>query len=121
MLEGAAPFEKTYGMPMFEYLSTNGPLNTVFHEAMANHSMIITKKLLKFFRGFEGLDVLVDVGGGNGTTLQMIRGQYKNMRGINYDLPHVIAQAAPVEGQFIIFTFTQMKSRSSHYSLSPFK
>nr|7WAQ_A Chain A, stilbene O-methyltransferase [Sorghum bicolor]7WAQ_B Chain B, stilbene O-methyltransferase [Sorghum bicolor]7WAQ_C Chain C, stilbene O-methyltransferase [Sorghum bicolor]7WAQ_D Chain D, stilbene O-methyltransferase [Sorghum bicolor]7WAR_A Chain A, stilbene O-methyltransferase [Sorghum bicolor]7WAR_B Chain B, stilbene O-methyltransferase [Sorghum bicolor]7WAS_A Chain A, stilbene O-methyltransferase [Sorghum bicolor]7WAS_B Chain B, stilbene O-methyltransferase [Sorghum bicolor] len=98
VLEGAAPFEKTYGMPMFEYLSTNGPLNTVFHEAMANHSMIITKKLLKFFRGFEGLDVLVDVGGGNGTTLQMIRGQYKNMRGINYDLPHVIAQAAPVEG-----------------------
>lgn len=98
---GETPFDKAYGMPMFEYLGANEPSNTLFNQAMASHSVIITKKLLEFFRGFEGLDVLVDVGGGIGATLQMITAQHKGLSGVNYDLPHVIAQAPPVEGQLV--------------------
>jgi len=98
VLAGETPFDKAYGMPVFEYLGANGTMNTLFNEAMASHSMIITKRLLEVFRGFENYSVLVDVGGGNGTTMQMIRSQYENISGINYDLPHVIAQASPIEG-----------------------
>jgi caffeic acid 3-O-methyltransferase len=105
VLAGETPFDKAYGMPVFEYLGANGTMNTLFNEAMASHSMIITKRLLEVFRGFENYSVLVDVGGGNGTTMQMIRSQYENISGINYDLPHVIAQASPIEGQFILFLF----------------
>nr|CAB3496672.1 unnamed protein product [Digitaria exilis] len=43
-------------------------------------------------------NVLVDVGGGTGATLQMITARHKHLRGINYDLPHVIAKAPTVEG-----------------------
>uniref|UniRef100_A0A0E0MKZ9 O-methyltransferase domain-containing protein n=1 Tax=Oryza punctata TaxID=4537 RepID=A0A0E0MKZ9_ORYPU len=101
--EGGTAFDKVYGMPMFQYLGqdANEPSNTLFNQAMASHSVIITKKLLEFFRGFDdggGVDVLVDVGGGIGATLQMITARHAHLRGVNYDLPHVIAQAPPVEG-----------------------
>jgi len=105
VLEGETPFDKAYGMPFFEFLGANGTKNTLFNEAMASHSMITTKRLLEVFRGFENYSVLVDVGGGKGTTMQMIRSQYENISGINYDLPHVVAQASPIEGQFSFFSF----------------
>uniref|UniRef100_A0A0E0RFG7 O-methyltransferase domain-containing protein n=1 Tax=Oryza rufipogon TaxID=4529 RepID=A0A0E0RFG7_ORYRU len=76
--------------------------NTLFNQAMASHSVVITSKLLQFFRGFDdgaGVDVLVDVGGGTGATLRMITARHPHLRGVNYDLPHVIAQApSAVEG-----------------------
>jgi caffeic acid 3-O-methyltransferase len=100
--EGKTPFDKAYGMPMFKYLGSNELSNTLFNQAMASHSVIITKKLLQFFHGFEGIDVLVDVGGGIGATLKMITARHKNLKGVNYDLPHVIAQAPPIEGPLII-------------------
>lgn len=96
--EGVTPTEKAYGMPLFEHLGSNEASSTLFNQAMAGHSEIITKKLLEVYRGFDGVDVLVDVGGGTGATLRMITAQHKHMRGINYDLPHVIAQAPPVQG-----------------------
>jgi caffeic acid 3-O-methyltransferase len=117
VLEGETPFDKAYGMPLFEYLGANGTMNTLFNEAMANHSMIITKRLVEVFRGFENYNVLVDVGGGKGATLQMIRSQYENISGVNYDLPHVIAQAAPIEGQFIPFLFSIFETQAGYIYL----
>lgn len=96
--EGATPTEKAYGMPLFEHLGSDEALNTLFNQAMAGHSEIVISKLLEVYRGFEGVDVLVDVGGGTGSTLRMVTAQYKHLRGVNYDLPHVIAQAPPVQG-----------------------
>jgi caffeic acid 3-O-methyltransferase len=32
----------------------------------------------------------------------MITARHKNLKGVNYDLPHVIAQAPPIEGPLII-------------------
>jgi hypothetical protein len=102
--EGGTAFDKAYGMSMFQYLAqdANERSNTLFNQAMASHSVVITNKLLQFFRGFDdgaGVDVLVDVGGGTGATLRMITARHPHLRGVNYDLPHVIAQApSAVEG-----------------------
>ena len=98
MAEGVTPSEKAYGMPLFEHLGSNEASSTLFNQAMAGQSEIITKELLELYRGFEGVDVLVDVGGGSGATLRMITAQHKHVRGVNYDLPHVIAQAPPIKG-----------------------
>nr|CAB3501600.1 unnamed protein product [Digitaria exilis] len=98
--EGVTPTEKAYGMPLFEHLSWDKASNMLFNQAMASHSEIVTKKLLELYRGFDGVDVLVDVGGGTGATLQMITARHKHLRGVNYDLPHVIAQAPIVEDRF---------------------
>ncbi|KAG2576839.1 hypothetical protein PVAP13_6NG060501 [Panicum virgatum] len=64
VLEGGIPFNKAYGMTAFEYHGTDPRFNRVFNEGMKNHSVIITKKLLEFYTGFEGVGTLVDVGGG---------------------------------------------------------
>ncbi|XP_062197344.1 probable inactive methyltransferase Os04g0175900 [Phragmites australis] len=47
---------------------------------------------------FDGVGVLVDVGGGTGATLAMIANRYKHIRGINFDMSHVISEAPSLPG-----------------------
>ncbi|RCV29960.1 hypothetical protein SETIT_6G055900v2 [Setaria italica] len=98
VLEGGIPFNKAYGMTAFEYHGTDPRFNRVFNEGMKNHSVIITKKLLEFYTGFEGVGTLVDVGGGIGATLHAITSCHPQIKGVNFDLPHVISEAPPFPG-----------------------
>ncbi|WOL13244.1 hypothetical protein Cni_G22013 [Canna indica] len=98
VMEGGIPFNKAYGMTAFEYHGTDPRFNRVFNEAMNNHSLMFNKKLLEIYRGFDSTKVLVDVGGGTGTTLQMITSEYPHIWGINFDLPHVISDAPALPG-----------------------
>ncbi|XP_010934913.1 tricetin 3',4',5'-O-trimethyltransferase [Elaeis guineensis] len=98
VLDGGIPFNKAYGMTAFEYHGTDPRFNNVFNEGMKNHSIVITKKLLESYKGFEDINVLVDVGGGIGATLHMITSKYPHIKGINFDLPHVISEAPPLPG-----------------------
>ncbi|RWR74041.1 caffeic acid O-methyltransferase 1 [Cinnamomum micranthum f. kanehirae] len=91
ILEGGLPFEKAHGMNLFEYPKTKTRFNKVFNRAMLNHSIVNMKKMLETYKGFEGLKEVVDVGGGVGAMLNMIISKYPHIKGINYDLPHVIA------------------------------
>uniref|UniRef100_M4CFM7 Uncharacterized protein n=1 Tax=Brassica campestris TaxID=3711 RepID=M4CFM7_BRACM len=93
VLDGGIPFNKAYGMSAFEYHGTDLRFNKVFNNGMSNHSTITMKKILETYNGFEGLVSLVDVGGGIGATLKMIVSKYPNLKGINFDLPHVIEDA----------------------------
>lgn len=98
VIEGGIPFNKAFGMTAFEYHGTDPRFNTVFNEGMSGHSTIITNKLLEIYEGFDGLSSLVDVGGGVGATLGKITAKYPGIRGINFDLPHVISEALPLPG-----------------------
>ncbi|RWW54682.1 hypothetical protein BHE74_00038727 [Ensete ventricosum] len=98
VLDGGIPFNKAYGMTAFEYHGTDARFNKVFNEGMRNHSTILTKKLLDIYRGFEGVKVLVDVGGGVGGTISMIVAKHPHIKAINFDLPHVISEAPPFPG-----------------------
>ncbi|RWW21547.1 hypothetical protein GW17_00014285 [Ensete ventricosum] len=98
VLDGGIPFNKAYGMTAFEYYGTDARFNKVFNEGMRNHSTILTKKLLDIYRGFEGVKVLVDVGGGVGGTISMIVAKHPHIKAINFDLPHVISEAPPIAG-----------------------
>ncbi|KAF2907054.1 3-aminomethylindole N-methyltransferase [Oryza sativa Japonica Group] len=95
---GPAPFERAHGLLYFEYMGKNQRLGALFDHAMAQHSVILVSKMLERFQGFDGVQQLVDVGGGDGSTLGMITSRYKHIRGINYDLPHVISQAPSLPG-----------------------
>nr|WME87918.1 O-methyltransferases [Ardisia japonica] len=98
VLEGGIPFNKAYGMSAFEYHGTDQRFNKVFNNGMSNHSTITMKKILEVYTGFEGLGSLVDVGGGVGATLNMIISKYPSIKGINFDLPHVIEDAPALPG-----------------------
>ncbi|XP_068330048.1 caffeic acid 3-O-methyltransferase-like [Pyrus communis] len=98
VLEGGIAFNKAYGMTTFEYHGTDLRFNKVFNRAMANHSSIAMKKLLETYKGFEGLTSVVDVGGGIGSVIHMIVSKYPSIKGINFDLPHVIKDAPQYPG-----------------------
>ncbi|CBI34619.3 unnamed protein product, partial [Vitis vinifera] len=51
-----------------------------------------------FASGFEGLKPLVDVGGGNGSILNVIVSKYPSIKGINFDLAPVIEKSPSYPG-----------------------
>ncbi|KAF8049947.1 hypothetical protein N665_2084s0002 [Sinapis alba] len=84
-------------MDAFEYQGADPRFNKVFNTGMSNHTIVMTK-ILEIYRGFKGLSSLVDVGGGIGVTLRMIVSKHPHIKGILYDLPHVIAEAVSYSG-----------------------
>lgn len=77
-------------------------VNTLFSKAMAAHSGIAMKKVLETYKGFEGVSLLVDVGGGIGATLNKIISKYPSIKGINFDSPHVVQHAPSYPGTKIL-------------------
>ncbi|URD76217.1 caffeic acid [Musa troglodytarum] len=116
VLEGGIPFNRAYGMTAFEYHGTDPRFNAVFNDGMKNHSVIITRKLLDVYRGFDDVSLLVDVGGGIGATLFMITSKHPHIHAINFDLPHVISEAPPFPGlpSSVSLSPTPMPSPSAH-------
>ncbi|PHU23582.1 Caffeic acid 3-O-methyltransferase [Capsicum chinense] len=98
VLDGGVQFNKAYGMTTFEYHGTDPRFNKVFNCGMSDHTTLFMKKILEDYTGFEGLNSIVDVGGGTGATVNMIVSKYPSIKGINFDLPHVIRDAPSYPG-----------------------
>ena len=98
VLDGGLPFNMAHGMTMYEYSKTDARMNRVFNDAMKNYSTIITGKLVDLYEGFHDVGVLVDAGGGVGATIHAVTSKYPHIKGINFDLPHVISEAPQFPG-----------------------
>ena len=85
-------------MSAFEYMEKDKRFNKVFNSGMFNHSTMVMKVVLDLYDGFDGLTTLVDVGGGTGASLKMIISKHTSLKGINFDLPHVIEEAITYPG-----------------------
>ncbi|XP_059457649.1 cathecol O-methyltransferase 1-like [Corylus avellana] len=95
---GGIAFNRAHGMQAFEYARLEPRFNQLFNAAMFNHSAIVIKYILDSYKGFQQLKQLVDVGGGLGVTLNLITSRYPHIKGINFDLPHVIQHARHYPG-----------------------
>jgi O-methyltransferase domain/Dimerisation domain len=91
---GAPAIEKTFGMPVFEYLARDPELSSSFNNAMVGFSGTVLPPVLEVY-DFSDVNVLVDVAGGLGGVLTGILERYPSMRGILADLDHVIKEARP--------------------------
>ncbi|KAK8961222.1 Tricetin 3',4',5'-O-trimethyltransferase [Platanthera guangdongensis] len=96
VVNGGTPFDMAYGMPVFEYTRKDPKFNDLLSRGMGDHSSLIMKKVLDAYQGFHDINVVVDVGGGLGSTLNMIISGHTHIKGINFDLPHVISHAPPI-------------------------
>jgi hypothetical protein len=90
---GRPGFDKVHGLPFFEYLSQNPEQASVFDEAVAGHGWATTALLEAY--DFSGIQVLADIGGGNGSAITAILQKYPDLRGILFDLPGVAERAKP--------------------------
>ena len=94
MRSGRTGFEQKFGRPAFECFAADPELSARFAEFMS----FMTARTADFVLGehrFEPFDTVVDVGGSFGTLLLRVLAHYPGTRGILFDLPGVIAQAAP--------------------------
>lgn len=98
VLDGVIPFKKINGVTCTEYLGADPKLSSIFNKGMSGTAALLLKKLLNGYTGFQGIGTLVDIGGGIGKSLEIIISKYPQITGINFDLPHVVADAPPIAG-----------------------
>ena len=92
VLEGGDAFARANGgLKLFDYMGTDERLSKLFNRT--GFSVGVMQKFLEVYKGFEGINVLVDVGGGVGNTLGFVTSKYPNIKGINFDLTCALAQA----------------------------
>jgi hypothetical protein len=89
---GKAAFDKVYGQPVFDYLSSNSEQARLFDETMVGVHGRETTAMLDAY-DFAGVRALADLGGGNGSVLIAVLQQYPDLQGILFDLPGVAERA----------------------------
>jgi len=89
---GKNAFEKVYGKPIFDYLGENPDKAKIFDAAMVGIHGRESDVILDAY-DFSEIGVVVDIGGGNGSQITGILKRHTGMKGILFDLPHVIERA----------------------------
>jgi hypothetical protein len=92
LFTGDTGFEKAHGMSLFEYLQKNPGMATFFSETMVGFHGREPPAVAEAY-DFSGIGSLVDVGGATGNMLGHVLSRHPNVKGLLYDLPHVVADA----------------------------
>nr|APR63992.1 hypothetical protein [Populus tomentosa] len=75
----------------WEYAGQDPRINNLVNDAMASDSILASKLVVSKCKGiFDGVDSLVDVGGGLGTMAKGIAEAFPHMDCTVFDLPHVV-------------------------------
>ncbi|KAF3443879.1 hypothetical protein FNV43_RR13569 [Rhamnella rubrinervis] len=92
--DGGPAFEKAKGSQLYDIASADPEFNNLFNDAMSSTAEILMGVFLPAYKdGLRSIGTLVDVGGGIGSILSEIVKSHPHIRGINFDLPHVVATA----------------------------
>ncbi|KAF7836153.1 isoliquiritigenin 2'-O-methyltransferase-like [Senna tora] len=69
-------YKKVHGVPLYQLAEIDPTLNNLINKSLENLSFIVMRRILEIYKGFEGISILVDVGGGTAQTLKMILSKY---------------------------------------------
>jgi hypothetical protein len=83
---------KAYGEPLFDYIGRHPDLASLFDAGMTAFHGHETDAMLDSY-DFSDVKTLADIGGGNGSLLGAVLRRYPQMRGILFDLGHVVGRA----------------------------
>ena len=92
---GEPAFERLFGRPVFDYLGEHPEQARIFDAAMTGFSGRETRAILDAY-DLSDVRTLADIGGGAGSKLAGILSRYPAMRGLLFDLPHVVERARPM-------------------------
>ncbi|KAI3704626.1 hypothetical protein L1987_74852 [Smallanthus sonchifolius] len=96
--DGGTAIFKTYGVEVWDLFSNNPQANKGFNESMACYTRIELDAIMSTYDFHSLKGTLVDVGGGIGVTINKIVTTCPHLKGINFDLPHVVSSAPSYEG-----------------------
>lgn len=89
---GRTAFDKVFGQPVFDYLADHPDKAAIFDAAMTGIHGRESNALLDAY-DFSVFGTIADIGGGNGSQIIGVLQHHLAMRGILFDLPHVIDRA----------------------------
>jgi hypothetical protein len=89
---GEAAWTRVHGKTIFPYFETNSAAAEIFDRAMSSFTTLAGKAVANAY-DFSSLNVLVDIAGGHGKLLTAILEATPDLRGVLFDLPHVIGRA----------------------------
>jgi hypothetical protein len=89
---GEPGFQHVFGEELFSYLAHHPVDARLFDEAMVSGSELMNGAIVNAY-DFSGLDTVVDVAGGYGSTLCAILAANPKLKGTLFDLPHVVPKA----------------------------
>lgn len=89
---GRSGFEKSLGMPIFDWLTKNPEAASLFSETMIGFHNAEPPAVAASY-DFSKVSTVVDVGGASGHLLATILDRHRAPRGILFDLPHVVRDA----------------------------
>jgi trans-resveratrol di-O-methyltransferase len=85
------PFVTTHGSRLWDLAGREPWLNHFFNEAMASDARLVSGLVIGNYKEvFQGLNSLVDVGGGTGTMATAIANAFPHLKCTVQDLPHVV-------------------------------
>ena len=88
--EDLSLFEISSRTSLWDFLNKNLALMSSYNEAMASDSQMVKLALRDHILIFEGLESIVDVGGGTGTTAKIISETFPKLKCIVFDRPQVV-------------------------------
>lgn len=86
---GRTGFDRAFGSPMFDWLATHPEEGRIFDAAMTGIHGPETRPMIDAF-DFRVFNTIIDIGGGNASTITEILRACPKARGIVFDLPNVI-------------------------------
>ena len=89
---GKSAWAQIHDGEVFEYFEKNQEAANIFNRAMSSFSGLATKAVVEAY-DFTGIEKLIDIAGGHGRLLTGVLEAHPSMRGVLFDLPHVIAGA----------------------------
>ena len=91
-LTGETAFDKIFKQPLFDYVGTHPELAPIFDAGMTAFHGHETAAMLEAY-DFTAIQVLADIGGGNGSLIGSVLRRYPKLSGILFDLGHVVGRA----------------------------
>jgi hypothetical protein len=92
---GDPAFQHVQGMDLWAYVNQDRDANTLFNAAMTSAASVKADATVRAY-DFSKCGIVVDVGGGHGTLLATILAAHPKIRGVLFDLPHVVEGAGAV-------------------------
>jgi ubiquinone/menaquinone biosynthesis C-methylase UbiE len=92
---GENAFRALFGMDGWAYRQAHPEQDAIFNAAMTGNSRRVNRAIVAAY-DFSRLPRVIDIGGGQGSFLAAILTANPAVRGVLFDLPHVVATAAPV-------------------------
>ena len=89
---GEGAFKATYGLDIEEYHRENPSLNKVYDQSMNDITTFQIAKILEAY-DFSSVEVLADIGGGQGKLIAAILKRYPQIKGILFEQPYSLEKA----------------------------